>query len=150
MRLDLWKDRKVDADEARRVVESYRRNFFRDDRRFVAERIVEICRNCDPKPARVLELGCANAPLLHFFVETAPDVPIEFDGIEPYKPFVEDINKLLPDAVIIDATGGEFAQFNDSDCPPHFRLFTETVALCMMHPRVAKAASNMPPLFVTK
>ena len=139
MLLNLWKDRDVDEAQERYVVESYRRNFFREDRRFVAEAIVDICRGHEPKPARVLEMGCANAPLLHFFKEVAPEVPVEFVGIEPYKPFIADVNELFPEATMIDATAEQFAEFTPADCPPPFRLFTATVALCMMHPRVAQA-----------
>jgi|GEM_PF-921201 len=88
----------------------------------------------------VLEIGCANGPLLRALQELNALPGIRYVGMEPYAPFVTDFKDYFPDHRAMIADAEDFITMSADDFPEApFQVFYAAVTLCMMSPDIVRA-----------
>ena len=98
----FWAERTPDPDYLRRILESYSQAMRKPYLVPVAARLRTLAKEIpEGNPVRVLELGGANAALLHWWRAHMKGTPLSYTGIEPFKPFVDHVNARFPEADMI-------------------------------------------------
>ncbi|MHC8509091.1 MAG: class I SAM-dependent methyltransferase [Rhodospirillales bacterium] len=90
---------------------------------------------------RVLEVGGANGTLVHTLKKMGRDSGIHLTNFEPWGPYVDDFKAHLPEHQVIHADVEQFLDITGKApfAEEQFDIFYESVALCMMPPRLVRA-----------
>ena len=124
-------------EEVERILASYASAMDRPYLAPVARRVATLAEARPGEPVNVIELGGANAALLHWWPQNMPSVPLKYVGIEPYPPFVEHARKIFPQAQFIHSDAEGFLNLDFEPFKPVTAFIAATV-FCFVHPDVVR------------
>ena len=137
-----WKERASfeNAEQIRHVLEQYRKGHDEAIRLEPARRIARLMDAAREtgQSFSILELGCANGPLVRSLEILGVGDDLKFVGVEPFRPFADDLRKDFPQHSVIDGDASSFVDFDFADDTP-FDIFYESVTFCMLPPPVVRA-----------
>ena len=133
-----WAERMLDPGYLDQTLASYSKAMEKPYLSSMAARIAGLAKTVPAgEPIRVLEIGGANAALLHWWKDHKPDAPLRYTGLEPYKPFVEHAAKQFPEAEMILGDAEAFLEM-DFAGKPRFTAFVAATVFCMIHPVIVR------------
>jgi len=140
----FWLERHSLLDQAGidRILKVYRARSIDPDRMVPASNIAKLAAPVTDAGGTfsILELGCANGPLLRSLDAINALDGIYHVGVEPYEPFASDYRELYPERRMIHAEAEDFVEMSAIDFPEApFSIFLSSVTLCLIEPKTAKA-----------
>ena len=126
----------LERDDIDNLMLEYRYNYFQPGKRTVREMIRAIFARVPlDQECSIVEVGCANGPLLHYIRDCLDIARVRFVGFEPYPPFVEDARSHFPRATLIEGDTAAFRSAPESVFGPlPVTFFFASVTLCMVGP----------------
>lgn len=95
-------------------------------------------------PFSMIELGCANGPIVHFLADKIGLEAVRYLGLEPFDRFVDDLNEsfsMYADIRGIVADAESFSAMDVAAFPDApYGVFYASLVFCMMSPRIAEPA----------
>ena len=138
-----WYDRRgrpVDDETMDWVLQTYRDSIHKPYQQPLREAMTRLAgARAAGEPFSVLDLGCANGPLLAWIKTWMDAAEIRFCGIEFCDFFVKDIRRHHPDAVVFHGAAEEVLAARPPEVfGTRFTVFVASAVLCMIHPRVVE------------
>ncbi len=147
----FWKERlgqKLQGAEIEGLLAGYRASYLKPALKPLRDVILELAKRRRDDKFSILELGCANASMLHFLKDAGVDTgTVDFHGIDMWEEYVLDAGRHFPDAVITQGDVETFIEMPESAFSlPRYDVFVASLTLCMIEPgraerALAKAAS---------
>ncbi len=146
MRL-FWKERlgqKLPDPEIETLLASYRSTYLKPTLGPFRDIVLELEKRARAAGRRfsILELGCANASILHFLKSAGIDpAGVDFQGIDMWDAYVSDAAKHFPDATVTQGDVDTLIGMEKSDFrQERFDVFIASLTLCMIEPVRARRA----------
>jgi len=122
------------------LIHGYRDSFMAENMKPIREALLSILKARSPgQRFSVLELGCANSPLLHFLKHHVDLGEVDYTGIEPYSMFVDDLKSNFPTAHAMVGNAESFLEMDEAVLGrERFSVFVSTLVFCMIRPDIVR------------